>query len=54
MYDWIDNMEDDKHKLGAMLDIYVGIQYDRNDAVMDMYYKLSDNGLLIYEDDETV
>jgi hypothetical protein len=54
LYDWIDNMEDDKHKLGAMLDIYVGIQYDRNDAVMDMYYKLSDNGLLIYEDDETV
>lgn len=52
--DWIDNLETDNHKLGAMLDVYIDFQYDREQCEMDMYERLGQNGLLIYEDDETI
>lgn len=57
LHDWIINLETDSHKLGAMLDIYIDFQYDRDQCEMDMLEKLSSNGLIIYEideDDETV
>lgn len=54
--DWIENLETDKHKLGAMLDIclYVKDRMEYLDIDTEMYERLGQNGLLIYEDDETI
>ena len=56
VYDWIENLESDSHKLGAMLDIcmYVGDPMEYLGIDTEMYERLSDNGLIIYEDDETI
>lgn len=56
--DWVDNLETDEHKFGAMLDIclYVRDAMEYLDIDSEMYERLGQNGLIIYEidDDETV
>lgn len=54
VYDWIDNLETDSHKLGAILDIclYVNDPMEYLDIDSEMYERLSSNGLIVYDFDE--
>ncbi len=49
--EWIEDLETDSHKIGAMLDIYFSIEYDVSYIEMEMYDKLSSNGMIVYEDE---
>lgn len=53
VYDWINNIETDSHKFGAMLDIclYVNDPQGYLDIDSDMYERLSANGLIVYDFD---
>lgn len=50
--EWIEDLETDSHKIGAMLGIYVMIERDYYEVEMEMYDKLSSNGMIVYEDEE--
>jgi secreted Zn-dependent insulinase-like peptidase len=49
--EWIDDLYTDSHKLGAVLDIYFSIEHDVDHVELEMYQDLSENGLIIYEND---
>ena len=49
--EWIDVLDIDSHKLGAMLDIYLTIEDDIDQIESEMYENLFSNGLVIYDEE---